>query len=139
MSDLEPVIDSTLVTPTTVKGQMSLDHIANVVDGVRECQEMIGYWERRLADLKARIADEMGTNTSGVVNGREVVVFETKNQFNGAGFKKEYPDLARLYVHTVPREEVDVDLLRHAQPAIFAQFQTRSMRFPRVPGDPRGK
>lgn len=139
MTDMEPVIDSALVTRTSVKGQMSLDNLADAVAGVRECQNMIAYWKQREDDLKAQIAEAMGDNTSGTVAGREVVVFETKNQFNGTAFKREYPDLARLYVHTVSKEEVDVDLLRHAQPAIYARFQTRAMRFPKVPGDPRSK
>lgn len=139
MTDMEPVIDSTLVTRTTVKGQMSLDNIADAVAGVRECQNMIAYWKQRETDLKTEIAMAMGENTSGTVAGREVVVYENKQQFNGTAFKKEYPDLARLYVHEVTKEEIDVDLLRHAQPAIYARFQTRAMRFPKVPGDPRGK
>lgn len=79
-------------------------------------------------ELRKAIQQFMGTDTVGVIDGREVVTFVPKNgdAFAKAQFRKAYPELHQMFLVKRVTEELDLAALRNQQPAVFAQFQTRT-------------
>jgi hypothetical protein len=102
-------------------------HVDRLAD-YKEAQRMIEFWKKRLDSIKAEFVEILGDFTVGTVNGEEVLFYEPKEQFQGAEFKKDYPDMARLYTREVVKKELDTQWLRQERPDLWRQYQTRAMR-----------
>lgn len=113
-----------------------MDSFVNLLADDRECAAMIDWWTKRRKMVREQLADILGTNTSGTVNGQLAITYEPINQFNTTDFKKKYPDMAHLFEHRVSKVEIDVERLKETRPDLYNQFRTRVMR---VTFEPPGK
>lgn len=82
-------------------------------------------WERVRDKARARLAEVMGTASTGLINGKPVLKRTVSKQFAPARFKQRYPDLYADYL--VPRLEyvLDMDKLRTELPRIVDEFSAR--------------
>lgn len=124
----ELVIRTESKTPAVNRSQLSLDGHLSLLNEIAEAQETAKFWKERLEFLKASLAKLMGDAEEGTIAGQEAVVYEPINGFNVTAFEKKFPHLARAYTREFTVTKVDVDLLKHARPDLYAQFRTRPMR-----------
>lgn len=113
---------------TVSSDTVALDAFLPLLAEINECKDNIKFWQTRLARSNTALAALMGDSTKGTIAGLDAVVFEPTARFSTTEFKKKYPNLARAYTHTVPKEEVDVEALRLTRPEVYAEFQVRPMR-----------
>lgn len=105
-----------------------MDNLVKLLAEDVECANNIKWWQERRRMVQERIAEAMGDSVLGTVNGRDAVHYDWVQQFNGSAFAKEYPDMARVYTHSVMVDKLDLDALRRSRPDLYRQFQTRKMR-----------
>lgn len=99
-------------------------HAKNLADW-KECDDQIVFWSRRRDAIQAEIGEALGDATVGVIGNRIVVTRRRTEAFQGKEFAKKYPDLAKLYTREMSVEKLDVAWLKQAQPALWAEFQSR--------------
>jgi hypothetical protein len=112
----------------TVATTLALDNYVPLLAEIVECQNMVDFWEKRLKRLKEGLGALLGEAHNGTVNGEQAVAYEPVNRFNTTAFRRQYPNLWRAYVHTVSKEELDVEMLRLSRPDLYAEFQVRPLR-----------
>lgn len=117
-----------LAIPTPQPTEFALDVYADLLKNDAECSNMIKFWTQQRDLVRAQLKELMGVNEVGTVNGQEVFFYQYQDRFNTAEFKKQYPNLYRAYMHTVTKEEVDVEMLKQSRPDIYRQFQVRAVR-----------
>lgn len=129
-TDLTPEQEAAkeLVIRTTSQSQLALDSFVQVLADYRECQTTMEFWKNRLEKLKARMAEIMGEQEVGTVNGDPVFFYQRQNRFNSTDFKKQYPDMYRLYTRDITEKKFDPEWLKQARPDLYEQFQVRAMR-----------
>jgi hypothetical protein len=115
-----------------VPGESSvvLDEHAALVKEEEFLRDTVKAWEQKLKEVRAKIQALMGDAEVGIFAGQPTYRWKYIDGMNKTEFRKKYPAMARAYTHVVEREEIDVALLRTAQPDIFKEFQTR--RFERI-------
>ena len=105
-----------------------LDHTPWLLDELDAANAALGYWKKRVDDLKDAIRDVAGEKEELVLHGKTVFTYARIATFRQADFAKAHPDLFKAYQHTVETSELDVDLLKHAKPDLYREFQTRQLR-----------
>jgi hypothetical protein len=130
VSDLTPEQEAAkeLVIRTTHQSQLALDTYVQVLADYRECQTTMEFWKNRLEKLKAQMAEIMGDQEIGTVNGEAVFFYQRQNRFNSTAFQKQYPDMYRLYTRDITEKKFDPDWLKQARPDLYAEFQVKAMR-----------
>lgn len=108
--------------------RQALDAYVDLLDDDRECQRMIKFWEDRRDKIKEQLSKVMGDAEIGTVDGEPVFFYEPKDQFRGGDFKKQFPDLARMYTRPVTVVKFDEAAFRHDRPDMWAEFRVRAMR-----------
>lgn len=97
-------------------------------DKVRQYRRTLSQWEQYQKGLEREIAAAMGASGRGLIDGREAVTYEAKDQFAHARFLKDHPDLAQLYMVPAPVSmELDWRALVEREPEIAGPYQTRIM------------
>jgi hypothetical protein len=126
MEDSDLVPTSELVVPEQTRRE--LDQYVDKLSDYKECQRMVEFWNKRLDRLKSELAAVMGDATVGTVNGEGVLFYAWKEQFRGADFRRDYPDMYKLYTHDVAVNKFDEEWLRASRPDLWEKYQVRSMR-----------
>jgi hypothetical protein len=117
-----------LVIHTTSTDRLTLDQYVTLLADYRECQNTMEFWKKRLEKIKAQMAEIMGDHEIGTVNGDPVFFYQRQDRFNSSEFRKQYPDMYRLYTHEVTEAKFDVDWFKKARPDLYAEFQVKAMR-----------
>jgi|SRR4030095_7436471 hypothetical protein len=130
MTELTPEQEAAkeLVIRTTPKGQLALDQYVTILADYRECQTTIEFWRKRLEKLKSQMAEIMGDWEVGTVNGDPVFFYQRQERFNSTEFRKQYPDMYRLYTREIVEKKFDPEWLRQARPDLYEEFQVKAMR-----------
>ncbi len=108
--------------------KIALDAYVNRLAEFKESQQMIKFWKGRLERQQEELARIMGDFTIGTVNGEDVLFYEPIERFRGEDFKKDWPDMARLYTRAVEKKVLDTAWLREERPDLWRDYQVRSMR-----------
>lgn len=109
-----------------------LDSIRALITGERRLDQQRREAQRHLDEVtqardevRAAIARFLGDETSGSVDGQEVLRREPKSgaAFKKAEFAKRYPELAKEYTVAKVTEELDVAGLAMAHPDVYNEFR----------------
>lgn len=125
-TDLQPVQDKAVATPTPPP--VALDQYVALLARDKECADAIKRWETERAKVREAIAKVMGDAEVGTVDGEEVLTFKTVATFNGGDFKKDYPDLYKMYTRTMEVEKFDTAWFESSRPDLYEQYQSRPMK-----------
>jgi hypothetical protein len=114
---------------------MDLGHIRKRFEDLAEAKRKVALYRKNLAqweayakELEREIARAMGNATSGVIDGRQVVAYEPREQFAHARFIKDHPELAEVFMRVAVKQELDWQSLLAAEPEIAGPYQTKIMR-----------
>jgi hypothetical protein len=118
MSEVEPKI----------RKVKNLDGDAALYERYLRCKTLRDQWQDEMDLAKLELAKVMGDAEEGHIKGRRVLTYAREDRFNSTEFKKIYPDLYRLYMRSVTRQQFDLDSFKLAQPDRFIEFQVRSLR-----------
>jgi hypothetical protein len=79
-------------------------------------------------ELRKAIAQFMGEDETGYVDGKPVVSYARKGgaAFASAQFRKRYPELHEMFLVKRVKEELDLPALRNQHPDVFREFQVRA-------------
>lgn len=88
--------------------------------------------DREIATLKGEFQRVMGTNHSATIDGEEVFTYAPINRFAAGDFAKEHPVLAKEFTRPVVTDELDVEALKAAHPALFEQYRVRQFNTKKV-------
>lgn len=111
------------VSPAPVQ----LDVIVQLLAQEEEAARAAEAWKKRREQLRDAIATFMGDAEEGKVGDEVVVTYEYVDQFREGEFKKQYPEIWKVYQREDIRMVLDKDLLRRAQPTTYREFQTRRL------------
>lgn len=112
------------------EGDVRLDADLNLKVLIIQHKEMTATAKRmqESADrLAAQIQEIVGTSTLVLADDRPVLSFRPTSRWAGAKFMREQPDLARHYLKQVTKEELDLELIKRTNPALYSKYQVRSM------------
>jgi hypothetical protein len=105
---------------------VDLLHQERALDDQRRALEVEAAALTRKRDrLRAQIDSVLGGEEVGTVNGEPVVVYQRTEGFAHARFVKAYPDLARTFMRSIVKQELQVDELARRQPELYQEFQVR--------------
>lgn len=105
-----------------------LDTYVDKLADYKECQRMVEFWNKRLERLKGELAAIMGDATVGTVRGEAVLFYEFRESFRSGDFRKDYPDMYKLFTRDVTSMKFDEEWFRAARPDLWQQYQSRAMR-----------
>lgn len=130
-TDLEPAQSKAVAKPAPAP--VALDQYVALLARDTECADAIKRWETERVKVREAIAKVMGDAEVGTVEGEEVLIFRAVNTFNGSGFKKDYPDLYKMYTRTMEVEKFDTAWFESSRPDLYEQYQSRPMKNSYVP------
>jgi hypothetical protein len=107
---------------------VTLDAFVTELAKYNECTKAIKYWTEERDRVVALLTERLGEAEEGTVAGQVVFTYRRKDGFNSTRFKKDHPDLARMYTRTVEKLEFDADWFKRTRPELFREYQTRSVR-----------
>lgn len=85
-------------------------------------------WGRRAADLRAKLEDQLGFSTGGLVDGKLVVTYRYKEKYAVAALVRDYPDLTEHYMRTREVSELDIDTFAGVHKDIADKYRVREFR-----------
>lgn len=118
MSEVEPKI----------RKVQDLDAQAALYERYLRCKALRDQWQDAMDLARSELALAMGDAEEGFISGKRVLTYAREDRFNSTEFKKQYPDLHRLYMRDVSKQQFDLDSFKIARPELFEQFQVRSLR-----------
>jgi hypothetical protein len=89
-------------------------------------------WGKLAADLRAKLEDQMGDSTGGLIHGRLVVTYRYKDKYAVAALIRDNPALTEHYMKTREVQELDIDTFARIHPEIVRRYRVREFR---VAGD----
>ena len=107
---------------------VALDAQVDLLGKYSECTRAIKYWTGELDRVKDLLAKAMGKSEVGTVNGVPVLTYKPQNRFRETDFKKQYPDMYRLYETERTTVKFDIELFKRSRPELYTEFQVRAMR-----------
>lgn len=108
--------------------RQKFQQLADAKSKVREYRKNLSQWEQYQKRLEAELAALMGNATTGVIDGKEVLTYEPRDQFAHARFIKDHGELAQVFMRTAEIQELDWRALLAAEPEIAGPYVTRIMR-----------
>lgn len=87
---------------------------------------------KELDQLKAKFRQRIGNNHQATIYGEVVFTYAPINRFAAGDFAKDHPMLAKEYTRPVVTDELDVEALKAAHPALYAQYQVRQFSTKKV-------
>ena len=108
--------------------QVQLDAQVDLLAKYNECNRAIKYWKTELERTKEQLIKMMGDAVEGTVDGRVVFTYKPIERFNVTEFKREYPDLHRLFTREMSKVEFDEAWFRNSRPELWQQFQVRTVK-----------
>jgi hypothetical protein len=85
-------------------------------------------WGQRAADLRAKLEDQMGTSTGGLVNGKLVVTYRYKQGYATQALMRDHPALTQHYMRTREVSELDIDQFALVHRDIADKYRIRQFR-----------
>jgi predicted phage-related endonuclease len=117
MSDTEPTV-----------ALESIEHGAGTLWMLREIRGKIKELEKQKKKLEADLRRAAGT-AHVVTFGEDVVITNRPtDRFRGEDFGKEQPILAKEFTRPVLVDQLDLEALKAAHPAIYEQYQSRTFK-----------
>lgn len=94
---------------------------------VYEYRRALSQWEAHKKGLEQRIASVLAGSRVGLIDGREAVTYEAKEQFAHAQFAKDHPEVAIHFMVETVTQALDWNALLLAEPELAGPYQTRIM------------
>lgn len=110
------------------EGTGKLDNLPWILDELEHAENSLANWKERVEELKEIIRRVGGEYDEITLNGKVQFTNARIQQFRGADFKKDHPDIYKAYSDIVEREVLNTTLLAVAQPDLYAKYQTRTLR-----------
>jgi hypothetical protein len=92
------------------------------------CADQIKKWEAERTQARADMAKILGEAQAATIAGKVVIHFERIKKMRTSDFKKDHPDLYRIYSREITKDEFDVEWFERAQPELYREYQTRVLR-----------
>lgn len=93
-----------------------------------DAREQAMAWGQRAADLRAKLEDQMGDSTGGLVNGKLVVTYRYKEKYAVAALVRDNPDLTQHYMKKREVEELDIESFALVHGDIANKYRVREFR-----------
>jgi len=94
----------------------------------QDAREQAMAWGQRAADLRAKLEDQMGDSTGGLVNGRLVVTYRYKDKYAVAALVRDNPELTKHYMKRREVEELDIESFALVHGDIANKYRVREFR-----------
>jgi hypothetical protein len=111
-----------------VPAKIELDEHADLIARYRKCRDLEAQWKKEKEIVKAQLAKLMGDAEVGLLNGEKVLTYAREERFNTTEFRKQYPDMYKLYMKEKTVEQFDLEGFRLTRSELFEEFQVRSLR-----------
>lgn len=108
--------------------KVELDEHAELIARYRKCRDLEAQWKKEKEIAKSKLAALMGDAEIGLLDGEKVLSYAREERFNTSEFRKQYPDMYKLYLKPMQVEQFDLESFRLTRPELFAEFQVRSLR-----------
>ncbi len=100
----------------------------SLMNKFKEAKKHAAYWKKEVETLQTQVQRLMGDSEIALIHGEPVFTAIPIDRLNESQFKKEEPELHKIYLHEVTKEELDTDLLKRARPDIWARFAVRPLK-----------
>lgn len=115
--------------------RVPLDHLANKITAARDAREHAAELIAFAEEIEREIREAMGNMEEATVYGVPVITYSRKAAYAWKQFQDAHPHVARRYMVTVEKQELDKKRLAEEQGDLLAEFQTREFRWvSRKPG-----
>lgn len=125
MNELVPVASAPLAVPGK---SVALDADITLVAEYRTAKKALDYWKKEIERLKGMLTELIGDAETATLDDEPIFTYKPINSFNEGEFKKTDPELHKLYMREVRREELDIELLKRARPDVYARYQVRPLK-----------
>lgn len=100
----------------------------NLFSNWRHAREAAKDWKKEEERLRQEIEAAANGAASITVDGVPVISHETTATFQGAAFKKAFPELYRAFTTQQTVDRFDPELLRHHDANLYDAFRARQFR-----------
>jgi hypothetical protein len=105
-----------------------IEKLREAKDRVSQYRKILSQWEQYKKGLEQEIAAAMQGSGVGLVEGRQAVTYEPKDQFAHAQFIKDHSEVAELFMVTTVTRELDWRALLDREPELAEPYRTKIMK-----------